>query len=194
MSDRWRRCVTTQAEVERRSRHRIDGSSLGSQLHGSPSGTRQPHRNVDRRHRHVVDRVAERPSAHPDMGDVSQPRRRAANHAERIDDVLTVGPRLHQPSGDERARCHRRAVPRHSSCSGRALTQRRASRCRSSRQRVNNSAGSIDRPGSTDASVPPLAISHSVSAAKRIGIGQRQQRSLIEEPQMADLIANRPPG
>ena len=53
---------------------------------------------------------------------------------------------------------------------------------------------SIERPGSIDASVPPLASEPLHVGGERVGVGQRHQRTLIEEPQVADLIANRPSG
>ena len=55
--------------------------------------------------------------------------------------------------------------------------------------------GGIDRSARLDGCVSAAVGQQPLSVVgERIRIGQRHQRALIEEPQVADLIANRPSG
>ena len=68
-------------------------------------------------------------------------------------------------------------------------------RRRSARQRASSSSPARARPCSTDGvGRPPAQRAPAASARERVGIGERQQRPLVEEPEVADLVTDVQPG
>ena len=115
-------------------------------------------------------------------------------HAERVGDVLAVRPGLHQPAGDRRG-ARPCPGPYHGSRTrGSAAGRRRAGRPASVEPRHGSrglaGVGTAPRPrrgtGRRRRAARPAA------AANAAGSRRRQQRSVVEERQVRDLVADRP--
>ena len=185
-SSRWRRCVTTRQKSSAGPRDR-SARRPGPTLHESPDGATSSTRTGVSSGVSSVGDVAEPPGADADVGHVAQAIGRSPLDPECVGDVLTVGPRLHQPSGDERAGAHRRAVPRHPALGvDRPGLRRRAAGDRSATRRAARHQRGCGRPA-TDGSGPSTTAREQELGVRgeAVGVGQRQQRPLVEEPEVA---------
>ena len=112
--------------------------------------------------------------------------------AGQIGDVLTVGPGLHQPRREARPRRHRRSVPRHASRRveiGRCGEQA----CTTLPPHVEQLAGR-HRPTERDRRLcTAVRRQPSCIVGERRRIGERQQRAMVEAPEVRDLVAHGPP-
>ena len=164
-SSRWRRWVTSEAEVERRSRATRSAASSGPHAHVSPDGADEL--DADRRlvGRPAVGDVAERPGADADVGDVAQAVGRLASR--RRGASTTSWPWAHVSIS--RAVMNERAPiagPYHGTRAlGSTVRASATRRSRSLRHRSSSSADDSFLPCSTDGSTPSVTAASSTAAS-----------------------------